>query len=209
MTFEGGEGAGKTTQIRALAGRLAGMGRAVVTTREPGGTPEAEKIRDLLVQREGGAWTGMAESLLFFAARVMHVETLIRPALAAGNIVLCDRFTDSTVAYQSGGRGLAPETIRALESLALDGFRPDLTFILDIDPVEGLRRSEARLAEQTHARARHEDRFERMDLSFHRALRRAYLDIAQAEPGRCRVVDATRAPEAITAILERDIREKL
>ncbi len=208
VTFEGGEGAGKTTQIRAVAERLRAAGREVVTTREPGGTPEAEKIRDLLVQRDGGAWTGMAESLLFFAARVMHVHSLIRPAIDSGKIVLCDRFTDSTIAYQAGGRGLSADTVRALAALALDGFGPDLTFILDIDPVEGLRRSEARLATASGGRERHEDRFERLDLSFHRNLRHAYLEIARAEPVRCRVIEATLEQGIITDILDREIRER-
>ncbi len=209
ITFEGGEGAGKTTQIRILGDRLRALGHEVVVTREPGGTPEAEKIRDLLVQREGYTWTGMAECLLFFTARVMHVQNLIRPALEAGKIVLCDRFTDSTIAYQAGGRGLPVEKVRALAALALEGFGPDRTFILDIDPVEGLRRSETRLASAAEIKEKHEDRFERLDLSFHRALRQAYLDIAQAEPERCRIIDGALERGLVTEILEREILEKI
>lgn len=209
ITFEGGEGSGKTTQIEALARRLSGRGMRVVATREPGGTPEAEAIRALLVRREGGAWSGMAESLLFFAARVMHVETLIRPALESGAVVLCDRFTDSTRAYQAGGRGLSDETIKALDALALEGFGPDLTFLLDIDPVVGLGRAESRLAAASGAKEGHEDRFERLDIGFHRALRRAYLEIAHAEPQRFRVVDATLCVEAITDHLEKEVLDFL
>lgn len=209
ITFEGGEGAGKTTQIRILGERLRALGHEVVVTREPGGTPEAEKIRDLLVQREGCAWTGMAECLLFFAARVMHVQNLIRPALEVGKIVLCDRFTDSTIAYQAGGRGLPVEKVRALAALALEGFGPDRTFILDIDPVEGLLRSEARLAGASAMKEKHEDRFERLDLSFHRALRQAYLDIAQAEPERCRIIEGSLEKDLVTGILEREILEAI
>lgn len=209
VTFEGGEGSGKTTQIRALGERLRAAGHEVVMTREPGGTPEAEKIRDLLVQRDGGAWTGMAECLLFFAARVMHVQNLIRPALSAGKIVLCDRFTDSTIAYQAGGRGLPGDKVRALAALALDGFEPDLTFILDIDPVEGLRRSESRLATTSNGKEKHEDRFERLDLSFHKNLRQAYLGIARDAPERCRVIEATLERGIITDILEKETLEMI
>lgn len=208
VTLEGGEGSGKSTQIRAVAERLRGAGFDVVTTREPGGTPEAERIRDLLVQRDGGAWTPMAECFLFFAARTLHVERLIRPALVAGKIVLCDRFTDSTVAYQSGGGGIDEGKIRSLESLALGNFRPDLTFILDIDPVAGLARSEKRLAAEKSGAARHEDRFERLDLSFHKSLRETYLDIAAREPQRCRIVDATLEAGIISDILAREIAQK-
>ncbi|HRC26075.1 MAG TPA: dTMP kinase, partial [Alphaproteobacteria bacterium] len=129
ITFEGGEGAGKTTQIRLLAERLDALKRAVLTTREPGGTPQAEKIRDLLVRRDAGEWGAMAESLMFFAARAVHVDTLIRPALEAGKIVLCDRFTDSTRVYQCDGRGLSHGVIEVLNTLVLGTFRPDLTFI--------------------------------------------------------------------------------
>ncbi len=141
ITLEGGEGSGKSTQIKALAERLRAQGYDVVTTREPGGTPEAEKIRDLLVKRDGGKWTPMAEVLLLFAARAMHVDTLIKPALAAGKIVISDRFTDSTRAYQCYGHGVAMDILEGIDQLVLNGFKPDLTFILDVPVEQGLARA--------------------------------------------------------------------
>ncbi|MFN3827439.1 MAG: dTMP kinase [Micavibrio sp.] len=197
ITLEGGEGAGKSTQIRLLAEALQKSGREVVLTREPGGTPEAEKIRNFLVQRDGGDWTPMAECLLLYAARQMHVETLIKPALAAGKIVISDRFTDSTRAYQSYGGGLPIETIENLNTLVLGDFAPDLTFILDL-PVEiGLARSGKRLA----AQASQEDRFENMGTAFHERLRLGFLEIAKKEPTRCHVIDATQSLEDVAASL--------
>ena len=141
ITLEGGEGAGKSTQAKRLKAALESQGREVILTREPGGTIEAEKIRDLLVQRDGGQWTPMAECLLFFAARQMHVETLIKPALADGKIVICDRFTDSTIAYQGYGHGFDIPTIRQIEIITLGGFKPHLTFLLDLPVDVGLSRS--------------------------------------------------------------------
>lgn len=153
ITLEGGEGTGKSTQISLLAGFLREQGYDVVTTREPGGTPEAEKIRELLVHRDGGNWTPAAECLLFFTARHMHVETLIKPALAAGKIVISDRFTDSTRAYQSYGHNvLPPEMIESVKQIAIGDFEPDLTFILDIDVKTGLRRAGKRLDEDGSGR---------------------------------------------------------
>lgn len=209
ITFEGGEGAGKTTQIRLLAERLKALGRAALTTREPGGTPQAEKIRDLLVQRDGGEWGAMAESLLFFAARSVHVETVIRPAREAGKIVLCDRFSDSTRVYQCDGRGLSHGVIEVLNTLVLGSFRPDLTFILDIDPEIGLSRSSVRLAGTSGTKEKHEDRFERLDIGFHRRLRQGYLDLATQDPARCRVVDGSLPPEDILKILEKETLARL
>lgn len=197
ITLEGGEGAGKSTQIRLLAEALRKSGSEVVLTREPGGTPEAEKIRNFLVQRDGGDWTPMAECLLLYAARQMHVETLIKPALAAGKVVISDRFTDSTRAYQSYGGGLPIETIENLNTLVLGDFAPDLTFILDL-PVEiGLARSGKRLA----AQASQEDRFENMGTAFHERLRLGFLEIAKKEPARCHVIDATQSLEDVAASL--------
>ncbi len=198
ITFEGGEGSGKSTQIKTIASllsaELSADGHQPVTTREPGGTPEAEKIRHLLVHRDGGNWTPMAEILLFFAARNMHVEQLIKPALAAGNIVICDRFTDSTRAYQSYGHGIEPDIIESLVQLTLGGFEPDMTFILDIDSAAGLARSGKRLqAEQSG-----EDRFEALDIAFHEKLRHGYLEIAARYPERCHVIDAAQTPDAVT-----------
>lgn len=197
ITLEGGEGSGKSTQIKTLAARLRDEGHEVVTTREPGGTPEAEKIRDLLVKRDGGAWTPVAEILLLFAARQMHVENLIKPALAAGKIVISDRFTDSTRAYQSYGHGAAAGMVEGINKLALDGFSPDLTFILDVPVETGLARAGKRLKRDKSG----EDRFENLDTSFHERLRQGYLDIARKEPDRCVVVDASQPMEKIAALL--------
>ncbi len=209
ISFEGGEGAGKTTQVRLLAERLGALKHEVVTTREPGGTPQAEKIRDLLVRRDAGEWGAMTESLMFFAARAVHVDTLIRPALEAGKIVLCDRFTDSTRVYQCDGRGLSHGTIEVLNTLVLGTFRPDLTFILDIDPQEGLRRSSVRFAATANRKEKSEDRFERQDIAFHRRLRQGYLDLAVQEPDRFRVIDASLPQDQTFKILERETLDRL
>ncbi|MBI1302175.1 MAG: dTMP kinase, partial [Alphaproteobacteria bacterium] len=192
ITIEGGEGSGKTTQIERLVEVLNGRGREVIVTREPGGTDEAEAIRALLVQRDGGDWSAMAEVLLLFAARVMHVRDLIKPALKQGKVVICDRFTDSTIAYQGYGRGLDITKIRKIERLTLDDFRPDLTFVLDIDAKTGLSRSKKRLSEVDDG-AQTEDRFERLDLSFHETLREGFLEIARRDEERCYILNASQS----------------
>lgn len=205
ITLEGGEGTGKSTQIARLAESLRAAGHDVVTTREPGGTTAAEKIRDLLVRRDGGDWTPWTECLLLYAARVQHVETLIRPALAAGKIVISDRFADSTRAYQSGGFGIDPDRLAALDQLSLGGFKPDLTLILDIDPETGLHRSGRRLNAENSA----EDKYESLDLSFHHRLRRAYLDIAAAETARCTVIDSSASIDDIAASILKCVVSRL
>ncbi|MGH1398687.1 MAG: dTMP kinase [Alphaproteobacteria bacterium] len=197
ITFEGGEGAGKTSQINRLAQSLTEAGHKVVTTREPGGTPESERIRDLLVQRDGGNWTPMAETLLFFAARVMLVEKTILPAIKDGSIVICDRFTDSTRAYQGYGHDFDLDVIESLKETTLGGLEPDLTFILDIDPTVGLERSERRLAAEALAIKQKEDRFEAMDMTFHERLRQGFLSIAKNNPQRCHVIDAAQDLETV------------
>jgi len=204
ITFEGGEGSGKTTQINKLAGALTEKGHKVITTREPGGTEESEKIRELLVQRDGGNWDAMSECLLLFAARRMHVEEIIRPALESGKVVISDRFTDSTRAYQGYGRGLDLSVIETLNDLVLDGLTPNKTFILDIDPEEGLERSERRLASESLEVKRHEDRFESMDFTFHKKLREGFLEIAQKDADRCAILDASLSVEDLQSrILDR------
>lgn len=190
ISLEGGEGAGKTTQINQLAEFLTGEGYKVITTREPGGTPEAEKIRNLLVQREGGNWTPMAECLLLFAARVMHVEKVIKPAIEAGKVVITDRFTDSTRAYQGYGHGMELDQIEAVNTSVLADFAPDLTLVLDVDPDIGLSRSGRRLAAESLKVNQTEDRYENLDLDFHKRLRNGYLEIAKNNPDRCHVIDA-------------------
>lgn len=192
ISLEGGEGSGKTTQINRLVDMLSGRGYEVVITREPGGTPESESIRNLLVQRGGGDWNAMAEILLLFAARSMHIEKLIKPALNDGKIVICDRFTDSTIAYQGGGRGLEIETIKEIERISINGFKPDLTFLLDIDVRTGLDRSNSRLSEE-NAGDNTEDRFERLDIDFHERLREGFLSIARKDEGRCYILNAAQS----------------
>lgn len=208
ITLEGGEGAGKSTQSRRLKDALEAEGRTVLLTREPGGTPEGEKIRDLVTQRSGGNWTPLAECLLFFAARQMHVDKVIRPALERGDIVICDRFTDSTRSYQGYGHGFPLETIEEINHLALGSFNPDITFVLDLPVEAGLRRSFAQ-KEQAAGREMTEDRFERLDQSFHEKLRQGFLSIAAANPARCRVIDAQQSPDDIFTALMGEIRKVL
>ncbi len=193
ITFEGGEGGGKTTQIRLLKDRLEQTGREVVLTREPGGTPEAEKIRSLIVDRAGGNWSPTAETLLLFAARAMHVRDLIEPALASGKTVLCDRFTDSTRAYQGYAGGTPLALIETIKQASIGALEPTRTVILDIPAAEGLNRSTRRLA---HASST-EDRFEGRELAFHETLRQGYLAIARAHPERCIVIDATQPVDTV------------
>ncbi len=224
ITLEGGEGTGKSTQIRRLKEWLNTLGHDVVSTREPGGTPEAEKIRDLLVKRDSGEWSPMAEALLLFAGRVMHVDTLIKPSIALGKIVISDRFADSTRAYQSYGHGYPLETIESLNTLTLGNFKPDLTFIFDM-PVElGLERANRRIFHalkmpikdaKQHIEKEYktadapEDKFERLGLEFHERMRQGYLEIAKRDPDRCIVIDATQSLDDVTADLQRHILERL
>jgi dTMP kinase len=183
ITLEGGEGAGKSTQLALLADWLAGQGLEVMRTREPGGSPGAEDIRRLLVAGETGRWLPWSETLLFFAARHDHAERLIKPALAAGRWVVSDRFADSTTAYQGAAGGVAVADIAELYRLVLDGFAPDLTVILDLPAEAGLARAGVRDGDNG-------GRFERMDLAFHRRVRDGFLAIAAAAPERCALVDA-------------------
>ena len=197
LTLEGGEGAGKTTLIKALKIWLTGQGIDVVVTREPGGTPGAEVLRDILLNGATDRWSPVTEALLMYAARVDHVERLIEPALARGAWVISDRFSDSTRAYQGVAGGVSADRIGKIHAAALGDFFPDLTLILDLDPKTGLARTVARGEDAT--------RFERFDTGFHDRLRQAYLDIAAEDPDRCVVLDALDAPElvaekAITAI---------
>ena len=191
ITFEGGEGSGKSTQIRRLAARLAGQGRDVLITREPGGTPEAEAVRALLVSGDVGRWTAKSEALLNYAAREQHLEQVIRPALAEGKIVLCDRFMDSTRAYQGYAGGCDLAFIEALERAIVGSTRPNLTLVFDLDPAQGLARA------RTRGDAQAEDRYERKGLAFHSKLREGFLDILRKEPKRCRLVDAAQEIDAV------------
>jgi len=186
ITFEGGEGAGKSTQLRLLAAHLSMSGREVVTTREPGGSEGAEAVRGLLVEGAADRWSPMSETLLLYAARADHLERLIRPALARGAVVLCDRFADSTRAYQGAAGGVAPAFIDVLERAVVVETRPDLTLILDLPAERGL----ARAAGRGGAEAR----FESKGLAFHRRLREGFLAVAAAEPDRCVLIDADQPP---------------
>lgn len=191
ITFEGIDGAGKSTQARMLAERLEQAGRRVVMTREPGGAPGAEEIRRLLVEGDAGRWSAETEILLFTAARRDHVERTIRPALASGAIVVCDRFVDSTRAYQ--GSGPLRDAVEQLHALMI-GMTPDMTLIFDMDPELGLARAGARSAP---VGAADENRFESKGLAFQHGLRAAFNDIARSEPGRCAIIDASGDIEQI------------
>jgi dTMP kinase len=201
ITLEGGEGAGKSTQAKRLGAFLRGLGLEVTETREPGGAPGAEAIRALLVEGDPGRWTPLAETLLLSAARADHLARTVRPALAAGHWVVCDRFTDSTLAYQGFGHGLDAARLRVLNALVTEGLTPDLTVILDVPVDAGLGRADRR--------AGGEDRFERMGRDFHERLRRGFLAIAQAEPHRCVVIDATADVDSVAATIARTVEERL
>jgi len=201
ITFEGGEGAGKSTQIRRLAESLRGRGIELAMTREPGGSPGAEALREVLLSGGAKPYGPFAETVLFFAARDDHLSQTIRPALARGQWVLCDRFVDSTRAYQGVLGNIAPEMIRTLERVVVADTRPDLTLILDLPAVEGLKRARARGGAA--------DRFESEGLAFHERLRQAFLAIAEAEPARCAVVDAARDVEAVAGEVLRVVTERL
>jgi dTMP kinase len=191
ISLEGGEGAGKTTLIQRLQSHLQGKGLEVIVTREPGGTPGAEMLREILLTGATDRWSAMAEALLMYAARVDHVERVIEPALARGAWVLSDRFADSTTAYQGCAGGVPRERIEALHRAALGEFQPDLTLILDLDPLVGLRRTVERGEDPT--------RFELHDTDFHARLRQAFLDIASAHPERCAVLSAAQSPDEVFA----------
>ncbi len=202
ITFEGGEGAGKSTQVRLLAERLLQHGRDVVVTREPGGTPFAEQVRALILSPDVAEHAPLSEALLFYAARADHIARVIQPALKRGAIVLCDRFSDSTRVYQSVAGGLPPLVFERLEEIVVGETRPDLTIILDIDPAAGLARAEARRATSgkdapAGGCARGRDKYERQSLDYHERLRSGFLAIAEQEPWRCVVIDGNRPAESI------------
>ena len=200
ITFEGGEGAGKSTQLKRLAERLRGLGHDVVATREPGGSPGAEAIRELVLNGAADRWSPVTETLLMYAARRDHIERVIAPALARGAWVVCDRFADSTRAYQGAAGGADPALIAALEAHVLDAARPDLTLIFDLPPQAGLARAHARGGEL---------RFESKGLAFHERLRDGFLAIARAEPERCALIDATGSMDAVEAAVRAAVETRL
>lgn len=197
ITFEGVEGSGKTTQIRLAGEFLRDRGLSVVMTQEPGGTPLGERIREILLNRSDFAISGEAEVFLFAAARAQHTDTLIRPALEKGQVVLCDRFSDATIAYQAYGRGLSLESVREVCRMATGGLSPRLTLLFDLPVEKGLERAFRRIAGRREGER--EDRFERERLDFHRRIREGYLAIANEEPGRVKVLDASKDIEATRA----------
>jgi dTMP kinase len=201
ITLEGGEGAGKSTQARLLADWLGQKGISVALTREPGGTPSAEDIRNLLVTGEVGRWDSLTETLLHYAARREHMARFILPALDAGQWIICDRFIDSTTAYQGYGQGIDLGVIAGLRKTVLGLFIPDLTLILDVTP-------ETRRA-RTAARPGNEDRYERMNEAFHDRVRAGFHAIAAAEPERCAVIAADQEIDAVSAAIKCAVSENL
>ena len=188
ITFEGGEGAGKSTQLRRLADRLRGIGREVVATREPGGSPGAEALREMVVSGSVDRWSPLAEVLIFYAARADHLERTVRPALDRGAVVVSDRFADSSRAYQGAGGGVDGALLDALETAVVGATPPDLTLILDLPVEAGLQRAAARGGD---------DRFEQKGAAFHERLRQAFRQIAAEHPARCKVIDASRSPDEV------------
>jgi len=192
ITFEGGEGVGKSTQIKSLAAKLAAHGLDVVTTREPGGTPGAEAIRTLVTEGTADRWSPLTETLLFLAARQDHIERLIKPALFEGRWVLCDRFIDSTRVYQGIAGTLGLDLIDRLHQTIFEGLRPDLTLLLDMPVETGLARRQA---------AGEGNRFEQKVMDFHLAVRGGFLDLAAREPERFAVIDAQPSPEEVSSAI--------
>ncbi len=201
ITLEGGEGAGKSTQIARLKAWLEAKGRTVVATREPGGSPGAEMIRKLLVEGPVERWDGTTEALLHFAARREHLRSTVWPALRRGEWVLSDRFADSTLAYQGYGHGVDAKVFEQLYKLAVGDFRPDLTLILDLPVEQGLKRAAGRRGSET--------RYESLPADFHARVRTGFLEIAAREPKRCMVIDATGGIDATAQAIARAVSERL
>lgn len=195
ITFEGGEGAGKTTLIEKLEAHLTQRGHQVLKTREPGGTELGEMIRSILLTHKNPISTH-AELALFLASRAQHIAEVIQPALAAGKIVLCDRFNDSSIAYQGGARGLGMQGVEKVCSFFTQNKEPHLTFYLDLDPEVGLKRA---------AQIKEQDRIELEALSFHKKIRESFLKLAQDKPERFRVIDATLPPEKVFEEVQKEI----
>jgi dTMP kinase len=205
ITLEGGEGAGKSTQAKLLRDRLAAAAIGALLTREPGGSPRAEAIRAVLLSGKAKRLGPMAEALLFYVARDSHLELTIRPALARGMWVVCDRFHDSTRAYQGAAGGVPIAAIDALERIVVGATQPDLTLILDLPAEEGLKRAAAR----AQAASEQADRFESMSLRFHENLRQEFLDIAKTEPWRCVVIDANRPVDDVAEAIWAAVAQRL
>ena len=200
ITFEGGEGSGKSSQIKILKSKLIDKGIDVVCTREPGGTPSAEILRELVTTGEVNKWEPMTEALLMFASRYEHTKNLIIPSLENGKWVLCDRFYHSTYAYQGLGHGLGLEAMEALKKISIGEIEPDLVFFLDIDPMEGIKR--------TMGRHTNEDRFEKMDISFHTKLRNAFLGFSKTYSENSVVINASQEINKISDIIFEEIEKR-
>jgi len=201
ITFEGGAGSGKTSQIARLSESLAAAGLPVVLTREPGGVTGAEVIRQLLVEGKTDKWGVMAETLLFMAARAEHLERFVLPKLEEGAIILCDRFLDSTLVYQGIAKGLGVSYLQRLHSACFGNFMPDLTMLFDIDPAIGLERAGRRNSSET--------RFEGMKMEFHQKVRQGFLDLARADAGRCAVIDAAKSSDEVHAAVIKTLSVRL
>ncbi len=204
ITFEGIEGSGKSTQIERAAAFLRESGREVVTTREPGGTPIADRIREVLLDRSSVGMDPVCELMLYAASRAQHVAEIIRPALAAGRIVLCDRFSDSTTAYQGFGRGLATEEITTLNRSATGDVAPDLTILIDLPVKVGLSRARKRV----DANGGEEGRFEDEAVAFHQRVRDGFLKLAATDAGRFETVDGTGTPDEVFARIQAVLRDR-
>lgn len=200
ITLEGGEGAGKSTQIALLKESIEASGLSVLVTREPGGSKGGEDIRNLLVNGDTNRWEPLTEALLNYAARHEHLEKIILPALAKGTWVLCDRFADSTMAYQGYGHGMNREVIRRLHRLVVDDVAPDLTLIFDMPVEVGL--------ERATSRGEGEDRYERMGIEFHKRLRQGFLDIERKDPARCKIIDASGDIGAVAMAVTAEVSER-
>ena len=200
ITFEGGEGSGKSSQINILKSKLIGKGIDVVCTREPGGTPSAEILRELVTTGEVNKWEPMTEALLMFASRYEHTKNLIIPSLENGKWVLCDRFYHSTYAYQGLGHGLGLKAMEALKKISIGEIEPDLVFFLDINPMEGIKR--------TMGRHTNEDRFEKMDISFHTKLRDAFLGFSKTYSENSVVINAGQEINKISDIIFEEIEKR-
>ena len=208
ITFEGGDGAGKTTQIHAAENYLREHGRTCVVTREPGGTDLGKLIRRALLEAGDGEIAPATELFLYLADRAQHVKQVLLPAIRTETIVLCDRFTDSTLAYQGYGRGIALDWLRGLNDVAGEGLRPDITLLFDCPATVGLARTARRQAQTTADRVL-EDRFEREELEFHERVRNGFLDLARAEPQRFRIVDAARSVAEVSGQIREIIDREL
>jgi dTMP kinase len=208
ITFEGGDGSGKSTQIKALERYLAARAQSFVSTREPGGTPLGKLIRQALLEVGDQPIGTPTELFLYLADRAQHVKDVILPALQRGSIVLCDRYTDSTLAYQGYGRGIDLQRLRQLNQIADCGVKPDVTLLLDCPAAVGLARTVSRIAAVDRSSGR-EDRFEQERAEFHERVRSGYLELARAEPERFRVIDASRSVADVAQEIERIMDREL